>query len=555
MKKLYKIIIANLILLSFNTAVNAQNAQNVAVGDLAIIGLNCDPQTSLSKTFAVVALANIPPNTVINFSDKAYYDDKFSDLLGNGSEGRFSWTIPAAGLGKGTVVMFTLTSGTGPSVATNPSIGSCNIIEGWTNISSNTSPFGQNGDSMLIYVGTEASPTFIFGFNSGNSITGILNGWNRDLTSNPNGACELPATLTNGTNAIGFGGSAHLDNFRYKGTKEGTKAELLLAICNSSNWEGNDDTGYDFTPGAGVFTGTNPIFTISVSNTAPTATSVANTGILQVGQTLTGNYTYADAESNAESGSVFKWYRSDNAAGLNKAAIGSATAKTYTVVSADMGKYISFEVTPRDGALNGTAVESALRGPVIDPVLPVEFSSFTAKTEGNYAKLTWQTSSETNNKGFEIYRAERLKTKAESEVTFIKIGEQPAVRTDGQLSVSTYNFTDKQPLNGTNYYKLVQIDNDGTATELGVRMLNFGLSTSDIRLFPNPTTNQITASFATGSYTQLRVTDVTGKILQQININPTESSKIITLGQYPSGTYIISLIGKGISEIRKVVKN
>lgn len=134
----------------------------------------------------------------------------------------------------------------------------------------------------------------------------------------------------------------------------------------------------------------------SAPNTAPSATGVTNTGTLREGQTLTGNYTYSDPESNAESGSTFKWYRSDNAAGLNKVAIASATGKTYVLVAGDIGKYISFEVVPRDGSLNGTAVESALRGPVQPNVLPVELSGLSARLVAGKLLVDWRTLGESN---------------------------------------------------------------------------------------------------------------------------------------------------------------
>ena len=97
------------------------------------------------------------------------------------------------------------------------------------------------------------------------------------------------------------------------------------------------------------------------AETAPTATVQPITGTLQVGETLTGNYTYSDINGDLEGTSTFKWYRADNSSGLNKAAIAGATAKTYVLTSADTGKYISFEVTPvaATGIALGTAVESA----------------------------------------------------------------------------------------------------------------------------------------------------------------------------------------------------
>jgi len=102
------------------------------------------------------------------------------------------------------------------------------------------------------------------------------------------------------------------------------------------------------------------------ANAAPTATVQAITGILRVVATLTGHYTYSDVNEDLEGTSIYKWYRSDNAAGLNKATIPDATSITYVLQSADTGKYISFEVTPvaATGTLQGTAVESALTGPV-----------------------------------------------------------------------------------------------------------------------------------------------------------------------------------------------
>ncbi|MEG1265118.1 MAG: Ig-like domain-containing protein, partial [Myroides sp.] len=109
------------------------------------------------------------------------------------------------------------------------------------------------------------------------------------------------------------------------------------------------------------------------SNTAPTASSVTNTGTLTVGQMLTGAYTYTDAENNPEMGSTFKWYRSDDASGTNKTVIASATAVTYTLTAADAGKYISFEVTPSDGNTVGTAVESDRLG-IYSPASTLTFN-------------------------------------------------------------------------------------------------------------------------------------------------------------------------------------
>ena len=89
----------------------------------------------------------------------------------------------------------------------------------------------------------------------------------------------------------------------------------------------------------------------AVPDRAPRALNVAFTGTLREGNVLTGAYTYYDANGDAEGATSFKWYRADNSGEVGLA-ISGATSETYTSTASDVGKYISFEVTPR--ALTGT---------------------------------------------------------------------------------------------------------------------------------------------------------------------------------------------------------
>ncbi|WP_157964810.1 cadherin-like domain-containing protein, partial [Algibacillus agarilyticus] len=99
---------------------------------------------------------------------------------------------------------------------------------------------------------------------------------------------------------------------------------------------------------------------ITAIDDAPTASSVAFSGSLEEDETLTGTYSYSDVDSDAESGSTFKWYRSSDSGGTGKAAISGATSSTYVLVSADIGNFISFEVTPVNTNSSGIATESAI---------------------------------------------------------------------------------------------------------------------------------------------------------------------------------------------------
>ncbi|MFD1629851.1 choice-of-anchor Q domain-containing protein [Pseudopedobacter beijingensis] len=179
-----------------------------------------------------------------------------------------------------------------------------------------------------------------------------------------------------------------------------------------------------------------------------------------------------------------------------------------------------------------------------DGVLPVTLVNYTAKANGNQVKLQWQTAEEQNNKGFVIYRSG-------DNTLFTPIGEVPV--TDN-LQPTTYNFTDTNPLNGNNYYKLVQVDKDGTATELGIRIVGFSLSAFSLQLFPNPTTELVHSSFSSNSYNLLTIADLNGRVLQQLQIQAGESSITVSLADYPTGTYLLRFSGKDGAVIKKVVK-
>ncbi len=105
----------------------------------------------------------------------------------------------------------------------------------------------------------------------------------------------------------------------------------------------------------------------TIANQPPVSSNVAVSGDLQYDRELTGEYDYSDAEDDAESGSTYQWYRADDSNGSGRSAISAADEITYTLSKDDIGKFISFEVTPNDGTDAGTAVESTFNGPVASP--------------------------------------------------------------------------------------------------------------------------------------------------------------------------------------------
>jgi hypothetical protein len=99
--------------------------------------------------------------------------------------------------------------------------------------------------------------------------------------------------------------------------------------------------------------------------------------------------------------------------------------------------------------------------------IPVELNSFTYKLTGSYVELNWKTATETNNKGFEIERSQPAGGEVSPEgaksadiQNWEKIDFINGYGTTTKLH--SYKYIDKNPYHGKSYYRLVQIDFDGT---------------------------------------------------------------------------------------------
>ncbi len=99
-------------------------------------------------------------------------------------------------------------------------------------------------------------------------------------------------------------------------------------------------------------------------------------------------------------------------------------------------------------------------GQLGQPVIPVELTSFTATVQGNAVHLNWSTSTETNNKGFEIERLQDSKIEILKDWELIGFVEGNGSTTEP----INYSFIDENVQPGVYQYRLKQIDFDGTFT-------------------------------------------------------------------------------------------
>ncbi len=116
-------------------------------------------------------------------------------------------------------------------------------------------------------------------------------------------------------------------------------------------------------------------------------------------------------------------------------------------------------------------------------LLPVELSAFSAAVLPQGIELRWETQSEKNNRGFEVQRSRD----GQGWLTLAFIPGQGTT-----LEAQSYRFLDLQPLPDVNYYRLDQLDDDGTRHPSFVVAAEWHpLQGPALRMFPNPCSNEL----------------------------------------------------------------
>lgn len=163
--------------------------------------------------------------------------------------------------------------------------------------------------------------------------------------------------------------------------------------------------------------------------------------------------------------------------------------------------------------------------------VPVELIAFRAFSEKQGIRLAWETASEIENKGFEV---QRLQPGA---LDWERLGFLNGA--GNTVETQYYQFWDKAPLNGLNYYRLKQIDFDGTFEYSNIIVIERN-QLKTWNLYPNPSTDVLyfDAPEVVPSY-QIKIWNAQGQLLQ----NYQTTSSTIALQQLVPGWYWVQISG------------
>ncbi|MBK8500616.1 MAG: hypothetical protein IPL52_17785 [Flavobacteriales bacterium] len=143
-------------------------------------------------------------------------------------------------------------------------------------------------------------------------------------------------------------------------------------------------------------------------------------------------------------------------------------------------------------------------------LLPVELLSFDARATGEAVELTWSTGSEVNSDRFVLERSR-------DGYAFAPIAEVEAVGTSAQTT--HYGHMDGTPYAGHNYYRLRQVDHDGTSTHSLLRSAYVAHAGSDVLLVPNPGSGRVDVLLRDPiSQGELLLLDATGRAVLRASV-------------------------------------
>lgn len=167
--------------------------------------------------------------------------------------------------------------------------------------------------------------------------------------------------------------------------------------------------------------------------------------------------------------------------------------------------------------------------------LPVELTNFqTEVTDNQKVNVRWETATEINSSHFVLERSRDA-------VNYKSVANIEAAGSSN--SKKSYGFTDQSALFGTNYYRLSQIDRDGTQQVFRPQAVIIEDTNLPFGIFPNPSVGtSFNVKVEDSDEASLNLMDFSGKIIS-LNINkltqtileitPSESLKL--------GTYILGV--------------
>jgi hypothetical protein len=213
----------------------------------------------------------------------------------------------------------------------------------------------------------------------------------------------------------------------------------------------------------------------------------------------------------------------------------------YNFTTPVTGRYVRMNGTKRGTTIsdNGYSLYEFQVNGTLQP-LPVTLTSFNAVSQGTNVGVSWVTASEQHNAGFEVQRS----ADGASFATLATVAGMGTTQ-----SAHTYRYLDAAPLSTTSYYRLKQLDLDGTFAYSPVVAVQVATTTTTLSIYPNPTTDRATVTWETPIESAGRwyLTNSTGQVVHTEPLSGEAASTTLALDlqPYPAGSYVLTIESAG----------
>lgn len=180
--------------------------------------------------------------------------------------------------------------------------------------------------------------------------------------------------------------------------------------------------------------------------------------------------------------------------------------------------------------------------------LPVKLVYFNAKVVDGGVELTWRTETEIDNEGFEIQRG----IGATFEWEYLHFEKGYGTSTE----VHEYFYFDDTPPPGDNYYRLKQLDFDGTETYSKTEVASVDLDQKRFSLWPTLADENVLVKVEDHSHSnpiqyQAKVFDMMGR---EVMTSSFDEGLNLNVSNLTPGQYLINVQSEGFVETLRFVK-
>lgn len=117
------------------------------------------------------------------------------------------------------------------------------------------------------------------------------------------------------------------------------------------------------------------------------------------------------------------------------------------------------------------------------------------------------------------------------------------------------SYTDENPLPGTSYYRLKQIDNEGTTSYSEVLTASRIAMKGEWKVYPNPASNEVNVSFGGDDIAEvkLQVITIDGKLYMDKTLAVEDGKLSVDVQQWPKGMYFLKIAAGEMKMTQKLI--